>query len=65
MTIFEEFYGNLRVKDEQSVRNELEKLVTSASFNNWRNGTFEPASGFWKAINEIAEKFGYEKPYRL
>lgn len=65
MTKFQEFYSNVRVKDAEAVRHDIEELVSSVSFNNWRNGLFEPHVQFWHAINVIAEKYGYEKPYSI
>ena len=65
MTKFEEFYGNLRVKDMEPVRNEIEQHVSPVSFLNWKRGTFEPDAKWWPIINSIAEKYGYPKPYTL
>ena len=65
MTRFEKFYQNLRVKDMESVRNEIEQHVSPVSFLNWKRGTFEPDVRWWPVINAIAEKFGYDKPYSL
>ena len=65
MTTFQSFYENVRVGDAQPIRNEVEKLVSQVTFLNWRRGTFEPAAQFWGEINHIAEKFGYEKPYKV
>lgn len=65
MTKFEEFYGNLRVKDMEPIRNEIEQHVSQVSFLNWKRGTFEPDARWWPVINAIAEKYGYQKPYTL
>ena len=65
MTKFEEFYRNLRVKDAESVRLDIEMHVSQPSFLNWKRGTFEPDSRWWPLINGIAEKYGYPKPYSL
>lgn len=65
MTKFEEFYGNLRVRDTEPVRKELEKHVSPVSFLNWKRGTFEPDARWWPVINAIAEKYGYPKPYTV
>ena len=65
MTTFQNFYENVRVGDAQPIRNEVEKLVSQVTFLNWRRGTYEPAAQFWGEINHIAEKFGYEKPYKV
>lgn len=65
MTKFEEFYGNLRVKDMEPVRNEIEQHVSPVSFLNWKRGTFEPDARWWPIINSIAEKYQYPKPYTL
>ena len=65
MTKFEEFYQNLRVRDAEMVRNEVEQHVSQPSFLNWKRGTFEPDARWWPVINAIAEKYGYPKPYTL
>jgi hypothetical protein len=65
MTKFEEFYQNLRIKDAEQVRNEIEHHVSQPSFLNWKRGTFEPNARWWPMINAIAEKYGYQKPYTL
>lgn len=65
MTKFEEFYQNLRARDIEPVRLEVETMVSHNTWLNWRNGTFEPAGQWWSRINAIAEKYGYPKPYTL
>ena len=65
MTKFEEFYQNLRVKDAEPVRNDIEQHVSQPSFLNWKRGTFEPDARWWPIINDIAVKYGYEKPYSI
>lgn len=65
MTKFEEFYQNLRVKDAEKVRLDLERHVSQVSFLNWKRGTFEPDSRWWPTINVIAEKYGYPRPYTV
>ena len=65
MTKFEEFYGNLRVKDMEPIRNEIEQHVSPVSFLTWKRGTFEPDAKWWPIINSIAEKYGYPKPYTV
>lgn len=65
MTKFEEFYQNLRVKDMEPVRNEIEQHVSPVSFLNWKRGTYEPDARWWPIINSIAEKYHYPKPYTL
>ena len=65
MTTFQKFYENVRVCDTNPIRTEIEKYVSSVTFLNWRRGTYETASQFWGKINHIAEKFGYEKPYKV
>ena len=65
MATFVEFYQNLRVKDSEPVRVEIEKMVSHNTVLNWKNGTFEPAGQWWSQINAIAEKYGYPKPYTL
>ena len=65
MTRFVDFYQNVRVKDMDSMRFDLEKHVSQATFLNWKRGSFEPDSRWWPMINAIAEKYGYNKPYTL
>lgn len=65
MTKFKEFYQNLRVRDMEPIRNEIEQHVSSVSFLNWKRGTFEPDARWWPVINAIAEKYGYPKPYTV
>ncbi len=63
MTKFQEFYANVRIKDAELVRSDIEKHVSQPSFLNWKRGTFEPDVRWWQMINVIAEKYGYPKPY--
>lgn len=65
MTKFQEFYQNVRVCDAQTVRVEVEKMVSHVTFLNWQRGTFEPAAIYWGDINRIAESLGYSKVYTL
>lgn len=65
MTTFQKFYQNVRVCDAQTVRQEVEKMVSSVTFLNWQRGTFEPAAQYWGDINRIADSLGYEKPYKV
>lgn len=65
MKNFEHFYANVRVKDAEPIRERIEKMVSSATFNNWRNGTFEPDSRWWPQINAIAQDLGYDKVYSV
>ena len=65
MTTFQKFYQNVRVCDAQTVRQEVEKMVSSVTFLNWQRGTFEPAAQYWRDINRIADSLGYEKPYKI
>lgn len=65
MTNFQRFYLNLRVKDAEDVRRQLEQHVSQPSFLNWKRGSFEPDSRWWPVINAVAEKYGYDKPYTL
>lgn len=65
MTKFQEFYANVRNCDMQPIRQEVVTRcgVSQVTFNNWRNGTFEPATHYLSHINAIAIEFGYEKVY--
>lgn len=65
MTTFQKFYQNVRVCDAQTVRQEVEKKVSSVTFLNWQRGKFEPAAQYWGDINRIADSLGYEKPYKV
>ena len=67
MTKFEEFFGNVRNKHTESMRNDIltECGISVQSFRNWRNGVCEPDGQWWSQINAIAEKYGYPKPYTL
>ncbi len=65
MTKFKEFYQNLRVRDMEPIRNEIEQHVSPVSFLNWKRGTFEPDARWWPVINAIAERYGYPIPYTL
>ncbi len=65
MTRFQNFYSNLKVKDVDFVRHEVEHYVSQVSFRNWVRGAFEPDARWWPVINAIAEKYGYDKPYTL
>ena len=65
MTKFQKFYQNVRVCDAQTVRTEVEKMVSSVTFLNWQRGTFEPAAQYWGDINRIAESLGYPKVYTV
>lgn len=67
MTKFEEFFGNVRDKHTESMRNDIltECDISVQSFRNWRKGKFEPDVQWWSKINSIAEKYGYPKPYAL
>lgn len=65
MTKFSEFYENVRQKDAEPIRIEVEKLVSAQTFRNWAKGVFEAHSQFWGKINEIATRYGYEPPYKL
>ena len=51
--------------DAQTVRQEVEKMVSSVTFLNWQRGKFEPAAQYWGDINRIADSLGYEKPYKV
>lgn len=67
MTKFEEFFGNVRNKHTESMRNDIltECGISVQSFRNWRDGVFEPDAQWWSSINAIAEKYGYPKPYTV
>lgn len=65
MTNFQAFWGEVRNKDAEIIRAEVEKMVSQATFCNWSAGRFEPDSKFWLPINEIASKYGYNKPYQV
>lgn len=65
MTNFANFYGNVKHKDTIKLRAEFEKLASPQSFRNWEKGIYEPDARFWSSINEIAERYGYDKPYQL
>jgi hypothetical protein len=67
MTKFEEFFGNVRDKHTESMRNDImtECGISAQSFRNWRKGKFKPDVQWWSKINSIAEKYGYPKPYTL
>lgn len=65
MTKFQSFYENVRLGDANAIRDAIEANVSQVTFLNWKRGKFEPDSRWWGVINDIAEKFGYEKPYTL
>lgn len=65
MTHFQEFWGEVRNKDAETIRAEVEKMVSQVTFCNWSSGRFEPDSKFWLQINEIATRYGYNKPYQV
>jgi hypothetical protein len=67
MTKFQDFYGNVRVRDAESVRNAVQSDcgISDQSFRNWAGGVFEPDSRWWSILNGVAERFGYDKIYVL
>ena len=65
MTKFSEFYENVRLKDAEPIRMEVEKLVSPQTFRNWSKGIYEALGQYWVQINEIATRYGYEQPYKL
>lgn len=67
MTKFVEFFGNVRNKHTESMRNDIQTEcgISTQSFRNWKDGVFEPDVRWWSQINAIAEKYGYPKPYTL
>lgn len=65
MTKFSDFFGNVRQKDAEPIRMEIEKLVSPQTFRNWIKGIYEADARFWGQLNEIAVRFGYDKIYQL
>lgn len=67
MTKFKEFYDEVPNKHVQPFRNRVieEAKVSSATFNNWQNGDWEPKPDYWKAINDVCEEFGYPRLYSV
>lgn len=65
MTKFSEFFENVRNKDVETIRFEVENLVSSQTFRNWAKGIYEPHMMYWKQLNEIAKSNGYEPIYTL
>jgi len=67
MTIFQGFWGEVKRKHLISMEKEIEEVtgISTISFDNWQAGRFEPSSNNWAGINEVAVKYGYDKPYVL
>lgn len=65
MTKFSEFFENVRNKDVEAIRFEVENLVSSQTFRNWAKGIYEPDAKFWGQLNEIATRRGYNPIYTL
>ena len=65
MTRISKFLQNIRMSDWAGVRSELLARVSRVTLTNWKQGVYEADSIYWKPINDIAEKYGYEKPYTL
>lgn len=65
MTKFSEFYENVRQKDAQPIRIEVEWMVSNQTIRNWVKGIYEPDAKFWGQLNAIATRYGYEPIYTL
>ncbi len=64
-TRISQFLQNVKVSDWELIRDEILEKVSRVTFSNWKNGVYDADSKYWSAINAIAEKYGYPKPYTV